>query len=174
MPERYNTFVTNRLMHNISCRIVAAFKEYLIYGEIYEFLTRYFNQRASLYFLKELIKYYVENNIIYPNYMILSEGVYLFKNIRQKQKIIDNQEEQLKNKIKDKDNLDDEDNVLTSRVMDSILNQTDTSEAKQCFGLSNQSINGNKEDNEVNKLIESINKAEEINNKKTIFYKKKL
>ena len=173
-PVIYNTIIVNRIMRNISCHIVAIFKEYLIYGEIYDFLTKYNNKRKSLYLLKEIIKYYIDNNIIYPNYMVLPEGDYIFKNIQQKQRIIDTQEENLRNKNnKDKDKINDEDNILTSKVMDSILNQTDTSEARNCFGISNKSINEN-DDSQVNLLIENIDKAEDINNKKQIFYKKKL
>ena len=176
MPKHYSNIIASRLMHNISCHVVAAFKEYLIYGDIYEFLTKYFNKKISTYLLKELIKYYIENNIIYPNYMILPEGAYIFKNIQQKQRIIDNQEEQLKNHNKDKDidEINFDDNVLTSKVMESILNQTDTSEARQCFGLSNKSINENEDNNKLNLLIENIDKAENLYNQKNIFYKKKL
>ena len=174
-PVIYNTIIVNRIMRNISSHVVAIFKEYLIYGDIFDFLTKYYNKRKSLYLLKEIIKYYIDNNIIYPNYMVLPEGDYIFRNIQQKQRIIDNQEENLRIKNnKDKDKINDEDNILTSKVMDSILNQTDTSEARNCFGISNKSINENDDDSKVNLLIENIDKAEDINNKKQIFYKKKL
>lgn len=59
MPEYYSTIITSILMHNISCHIVSTFKEYLIYGDIYEFLTKCLNKKTSIYLLKELIKYYI-------------------------------------------------------------------------------------------------------------------
>lgn len=110
--------------------------------------------------------------------MILPEGIYIFKNIQEKQRIIDNQEDQLKNKERDKgkykDDIDDDDNVLTSKVIDSILNQTDTSEARQCFGLSNKSINENEDNNKLNSLIANINKGEYLSNQKKNVLQKEL
>jgi hypothetical protein len=102
--------------------------------------------------------------------MVLPEGFYLFKNIQQKQRILDIQEENSKKKKKEKN---EEDKILTSRVIDSILNQTDTSEARNCFGLDNNSIEGD-EEQEINLLIETINKIENTNDKNKIFQKKKL
>ena len=102
MPKFYNSYISHRLIHNINSHIVSLFKEYLIYGDIFEFLTKLYNKKKSLYLLKELLYYYIENNIIYPNYMVLPEGLYLFKNIQQKQRILDNQEENSKKKKKRK------------------------------------------------------------------------
>ena len=173
MPDKYNSIIITRLMHSINSNIVAAFKEYLIYGDIYEFLTKYYNIKRSPSLLKDIIDFYIANNIIFPNYVILPEGNYIYRNIQQKQRIIDNQEENLKNKNKNKEKTNKEENILTSKVMDSILNQTDTSEARNCFGLNNNSINDIDDDN-INLLIENIGKAEDINNKNQIFQKKKL
>ena len=170
MPKFYNSYISHRLIHNINSHIVSLFKEYLIYGDIFEFLTKLYNKKKSLYLLKELLYYYIENNIIYPNYMVLPEGLYLFKNIQQKQRILDNQEENSKKKKKEKN---EEDKILTSKVIDSILNQTDTSEARNCFGLDNNSIEGD-DTQDINLLIETINKIENINDKNKIFQKKKL
>ena len=170
MPKYYNSYITHRLIHNINSHIVSIFKEYLIYGDIFEFLTKLYNKKRSLYLLKELLYYYITNNIIYPNYMVLPEGFYLFKNIQQKQRILDNQEENSKKKKKEKD---EEEKILTYKVIESILNQTDTSEARNCFGLDNNNIKG-EEDQEINLLIEKINKIENNIDKNKIFQKKKL
>ena len=177
MPNNYNSYVINKIMHNINSHIVALFKEYLINGDIFEFLTKYYDLRKSSYLLKEIIQFYTLNNIIYPNYVILPEGNYIFRNIQQKQRIIDNQEENLKkkkDKEKDKDNNTDEDkdNILTSKVIDSILNQTDTSEARKDFDINNNSKSEIEEYNKINSLIENIDKAEDLNNKNKIFQKK--
>lgn len=171
MCNNYNSIVTTRLIHNISSHVVALFKEYLIYGDIFEFLTKNYNLKKSTYLLKEIINFYISNNVIYPNYMILPEGIYIYKNIQHKQRIIDNQEENAKKKKKE----NDEENILTSKVMDSILNQTNTSEARDCFGINNKSLNEIEENNKINILIEKINKIEKnINNKNNVFQKKKL
>ena len=179
MPNNYNSYVINKIMHNINSHIVALFKEYLINGDIFEFLTKYYDLRKSSYLLKEIITFYTLNNIIYPNYVILPEGNYIFRNIQQKQRIIDNQEENLKkkkDKEKNKDNKinedKDKDNILTSKVIDSILNQTDTSEARKDFDINNNSTSEIEEYNKINSLIETIDKAEDLNNKNKIFQKK--
>ena len=174
MPDKYNSIIITRLMHSINSNIVAVFKEFLIYGDIYEFLTKYYNTKRSTNLLKEIVNFYISNNIIFPNYVILPEGNYIYRNIQQKQRIIDNQEENLKNKNKNKENKIKDENILTSKVMDSILNQTDTSEARNCFGINNNSINELEDDENINLLIENIEKAEDINNKNQVFQKKKL
>ena len=171
MPKYYNSYIAYRLINNINSHIVSLFKEYLIYGDIFEFLTKLYSKNKSLYLLKELLHYYIANNIIYPNYMVLPEGLYLFKNIQQKQRILDNQEENSKKKKKEKNEMD---KILTSRVIDSILNQTDTSEARNCFGLDNNSLDEDNGNQEINLLIETINKIENANDKNKIFQKKKL
>ena len=101
MPDKYNSIIITRLMHSINSNIVAVFKEYLIYGDIYEFLTKYYNIKRSPSLLKDIIDFYIANNIIFPNYVILPEGNYIYRNIQQKQRIIDNQEENLKKKKKE-------------------------------------------------------------------------
>ena len=173
MSSRYNSFIAGKLMHNISSHVVAVFKEFLIYGDIYEFLTKYYNRRDSVYLLKQIVYYYITNNIIYPNYIILPEGNYIFKNIQHKQKIIDNEEENKKDNKKDKSK-EKREKILNSKVMDSILNQTDTSEARNCFDLKNNDINENEDNNEINLLIQDIDKIENQINKKKNFQKKKL
>ena len=180
MPNYYNTFISSQLMHSMNSHIVALFKEYLIYDDIFEFLTKYYSNRKSNYLLKEIINFYITNNIIYPNYVILPEGNYIYRNIQQKQRIIDNQEENLKKKKKEEKNKNkiiqenkNDEKVLNSKVMDSILNQTDTSEARNCFGINNNG-DDDEDDNNINLLIDNIDKAENIKKKNNIFQKKKL
>ena len=98
MPYYYHKIIISRLMHSINSHIVSLFKEFLIYDDIFEFLTKYYSNRKSNYLLKHIIDFYAANNIIYPNYVILPEGNYIYRNIQQKQRIIDNQEENLKKK----------------------------------------------------------------------------
>ena len=170
MPNYYNSIIVYRLIHNIGSHIVSLFKEYLIYGDIYEFCSKYYNKRKSIYLLKEILNYYIANNILYPNYVVLPEGNYLFRNIQLKQRIIDNQQENLiKQKNEQNNDINKKDDILTSKVIDSILNQTDTSEARNYFGLE-QNSNEYDDINEINLLIENINKIEESKN--IVFQKK--
>ena len=170
--NNYNSIIAHRLVNNIDSHIVALFKDYLIYGDIYEFLTKYYNERSSLYLLNEILNYYKERNILFPKFSSLPEGIYMLRNIQQKQRILDNQEDNLRKKNKENNIYKNEDeNVLTSKVIDSILNQTDTSEARNCFGIEKNNIEDS-ENNDINLLIENINKIEDINNKNQIFQKK--
>ena len=169
MPKYYNSYIAFKLIHNISSHIVASFKDYLIYGDIFDFLTKYYKKRKSLYLLKEILHYYRENTIIYPNYAVFPEGIYIFKNIQQKQRILDNKYENSKTKKKEQN---EEDKILTSKVIDSILNQTDTSEARNCFGLDNNNTKDDDDNQEINLLIETINKIENSNDNNKIFQKK--
>ena len=89
---QYNKTIINRLIYNINSKIVTTFKENLILCDINEFLYRFYEKNKSEQILKKLLTYYEINNIIYPNYISLYEGNYIFNNIEQKQKIIDRQE----------------------------------------------------------------------------------
>ena len=184
MPYYYNTIVANRLMHSINSHVVSLFKEFLIYDDIFEFLTKFYRNSKSSYLLRHIIDFYVANNIIYPNYVILPEGNYIYRNIQQKQRIIDNQEKNLKKKKKEekerknnfmkenKDKIDE--NIFNSNIMDSILNQTNTSEARKFFGINDNSSNEIEDNNKIHLLIDNIDKAEDIKKKNNIFQKKKL
>ena len=183
MPYYYNTMVVSRLMHSINSHIVSLFKEFLIYDDIFEFLTKYYRNNKSSYLLRHIIDFYVTNNIIYPNYVILPEGNYIYRNIQQKQRIIDNQEENLKKKKKEKEKKNNfikenkdkiDENIFNSNVMDSILNQTNTSEARKCFGINDNNSNEIEDNTTIQLLIDNIDKAEDIKKKNNIFQKKKL
>jgi hypothetical protein len=134
-------------------------------GDESEFLQRKYKLRESKKFLPILFDYYKSCSIIFPNYTILHENKYIFKNIRKKQKLIDNQQEQIIKKIKSKkrENRNEEyTNIefFNTKTLNSILNQTNTSNIKMIFGIKHN-INKN-EDNEesVNKLFKNIEKAE--------------
>ena len=127
--------------------------------------------------MKKLLNYYEINNVIYPNYISLYEGNYIFNNIEQKQKIIDRQEKLVKNKKEEKKELNKnkEEKLLNSNVVDSILNQTNTSETKRFFGLKDDNTSFEDDDlNQINLLIKNIDNIEKNGNKNKIFHKKSL
>ena len=175
----YNTIIINRLIFNINCSLVTAFKENLIIYDENEYFFRFYERKKGNSLLKKIVDYYEINNIIYPNYTVLYEGNYLFNNIEQKQKIIDRLEKISKNKKEEKENDNDikEENILNSNVIDSILNQTNTSENKRYFGLKdNYDLNEEENDelNQIKSLIKNIEKFEKKENKNKIFKKKNL
>ena len=175
---QYNTIIINRLIYNINSLVVTKFKENLILIDENEFIFRFYEINNAKKLLKKILNYYELNNVIYPNYTSIYEGNYLFNNIEQKQKIIDRQEKISKNK-KDKNSKSDDNNkeedILNSNVVESILNQTNTSETKRFFGLNNDS-NYIEEDDDFSKiysLIKNIEKFDKKENANKIFKKKK-
>ena len=181
----YNTIIINRLIYNVNSSIVTSFKENLILCDYNEYFFRFYGMKKGMQLLKKILNYYETNNIIYPNYTVLYEGNYIFSNIEQKQKIIDRIEKNEKNKKEkyNKEEKNKEENILSSNVVESILNQTNTSENKRLFGLKDE-INNNsnnnlvEEDNDdyeqINSLIKNIDKFEKNENRNKIFKKKSL
>jgi hypothetical protein len=126
----YNLKVVNEIIYNEKSRIVAIFKDYLILDDISEFLRRFYNNTESNVRLNKVISFYEAYSRIFPNYIIIPESKYLYKNIRRKQKMIDayNQikaEEEENRKcvndviIKNKNNK--KDNFFDSEIRRSIL-----------------------------------------------------
>ena len=131
--DYYNIKAINDIINNSNSHLVLEFKEYLIMGDISEFLQKNYDKKEINQYLKFLIDYYKISSLIFPSYVLLPEKKYIFKNIRKKQKIINKQqEENEKNKIKIGENNNIFFNTLT---LNSIFNQTNTSNLKLFFDL---------------------------------------
>ena len=165
----YNIKVIDEIIHNESSHIVAEFKDYLIKGDISEFLQQYYKKKESLNLLPKIYEYYISCSVIFPNYVILPESQYIYKNIQRKQRVIDIQQEQEDKEEDIKNGLIKQEKgptVFNTQAFDSILNQTDTSGARQYFGISSNTSKG---DNDMMKLLNNIEKAEKkinLNNPK--------
>ena len=85
----YSLICINNLISNEKCQIVARFKEYLIYDDNTEFFNEYFNKKNLFSKLKYIFNFYNTFSRIYPNYIIIPENKFLYKNLRKKQKVID-------------------------------------------------------------------------------------
>ena len=85
----YSLLCINNLIFNEKCRIVSRFKDFLIYDDDTEFLRIYFEKELLRKTLIQIIDFYDKYNKVFPNYMILPENKYMYKNLRKKQKIID-------------------------------------------------------------------------------------
>ena len=152
--------VINEIICNESTHIVAEFKDYLISGDYSEFLQKIYTLNECKECLPKIFEYYESCSVIFPNYVILPESKYIYKNIQRKQRVIDNQQdlEDLQEKIKKgliKIN-DDNEVVFTSQALDSILDQTDTSNIKAFFGVKD-SLDKNIS---LEKIINKISTAE--------------
>ena len=84
----YTYINTNYLIFNEKSRIVSIFKDYLIYDDSTEFLNNYYSKEEIKERLTKIFNFYSTYSKIFPNYIILSENLYLYRNIRRKQKMI--------------------------------------------------------------------------------------
>jgi hypothetical protein len=171
----YNIKVINEIICNESTHVVAAFKDYLINEDTSEFLQKFYTRKESKEALPKIFEYYDCCSVIFPNYVVLPELKYIYKNIQRKQRVIDNQQdledkqELIKNgiiKIKDDDNP-----VFNTVELDSILDQTNTSGIKRFFGIKNRNESNFESKNiSIENIIKKISTAEnffqEIKNKK--------
>ena len=179
----YSLICTNNLIFNEKCRIVGRFKDFLISDDYTEFLQCFYNNKESIIRLDSILYYYENYCQIFPNYMILTENKYLYKNIRKKQKLIDafneikREEEEnrkqiylyknifnekIKNSI-EKYNQSNNTNILNfskiSKITKNEQESTDKSIVNLSLNTSNKKINNNKENNTNEKSDKSNNNS---------------
>ena len=175
----YSALCINNLMFNERCRIVARFKDYLILDDMTEFLRRLYSKKELKRRLKKIFNFYDSYSKIFPNYMILPEGKYLYRNIRKKQKMIDafnqikKEEEENRNSLKRTINNKEKGEMMVfSKSIQESINRYHPS-GTFLFNsviselMKNKNNNANKNiDSNYNSLISiSLNKAYSINNK---------
>jgi hypothetical protein len=78
----------NHLIFSATCQIVARFKDFLIYDDNTEFIHRFYPREDANPRLKKIFLFYETYSKIFPNYLVLKENKYLYRNIRKKQKMI--------------------------------------------------------------------------------------
>ena len=155
----YNIRMIDDILNNESTHLVAEFKDYLIMGDITEFLQKLYNIKDCRKYLPKIYEYYNCSSVIFPNYVNLHESKYIYKNIRKKKKVIDNQQEQEEKKEEIKKGnikIENKEDFFTTKTFNSILNQTNTSNVKLFFG-----INDNLDINETpNDIVAKLEQAE--------------
>ena len=182
----YDIKKVNELIFNIPSHFTATFKEYLLKEEEAEFLKRIYHKTELHKKLKNIFYFYEKYSKIFPNYIVIPEGHYLYKNILKKQKMIDKlqriKEEESKNK---KQLLEVSFNtIFTNGAIDSIYsNNVDPLNNINLANIISMDNIGKNEDQEVIQIqniiknIENNEKFTEIKNtesltKKQIIYKK--
>lgn len=85
----YSRICTNNLLSHQTCRIVARFTDFLIFDDNTEFLHEFCNKNELHKRLQYIFNFYHSYSKIYPNYLIIPENKFLYKNLRKKQKVID-------------------------------------------------------------------------------------
>ena len=172
----FSSVCINNLIFNEHCRIVARFKDFLILDDMTEFLRRFYAKRELRRRLTKIFNFYESYSKIFPNYMILPEGKYLYRNIRKKQKMIDafnqikREEEENRNSLKKEFNNKEKGMMIFSKSIQESINRYQPSGSGASF-LFRSIISGfmkNNKNNEsnLNSLVSiSLNKLYPLNNK---------
>ena len=124
----YELICINNLIYTENCHIVARFKDFLYYDDSTEFLQKYCPMNDLFATLKKIFNFYTQYCKVFPNYMILPENEFLYRNLRKKQKLIDQfneiKKEELENRnhLRLKKNKDNENDYIlfNKKVQDSI------------------------------------------------------
>jgi hypothetical protein len=75
-------------MYNENRRVVSVFKDYLIFDDFSEYLKRFYKTYEIKDRLQRAFDFYDKYSKVFPNYVLLPESKYMFKNIERKQKLI--------------------------------------------------------------------------------------
>lgn len=152
----YNVKIVNDIIYNENTHIVSVFKDYLILDDISEFLKRSYAAIETKPRLIKIYEFYDKYSKVFPNYVVLPESKYMFKNIERKQRMIDEkqkykneQEKRLKNRVERKSNnggfsdlLDSSESIekiFNTKFVESILKAKPESVMNSSGGYSNMS-----------------------------------
>ena len=139
LHKKYNSFENsyaliciNNIIYTENCHIVARFKDFLYYDDATEFFHKFFPKNELNTTLSKIFNFYAKYCKVFPNYMILPENEFLYKNLRKKQKMIDQfneikrEEEENRKHIKLKKNKENENDYIlfNKKVQDSIERYT--------------------------------------------------
>jgi hypothetical protein len=91
--DAFNVHVVNNLIFNETSKVVAQFKDFLIFEDSSEFLKRMYSNEEVGQRLQKICEFYENYSKIFPNYTVFYESKYIYKNIRRKQKLIDKNQE---------------------------------------------------------------------------------
>ena len=157
-PLFYQKFQILLLMENANTHLVSLFKDYLLYDDTTEFFKEYYTKDEIYDRLKTIYDYYESSSYLFPNYTVINEGKYIYRNIIKKQKLIDYLED-LEDKKKEK-----EEKKAKKKNLNLYQNQNDQS-SSSCFDVFDSKVYNNiiKEtgnDSKINDLFCVINNNE--------------
>ena len=148
--------IINDILYNEKTHYVEQFKEYLIYEDYNEFLKRFYKKSELKIKLPKILNFYEKYSKIYANYTVIPESKYMYKNIKRKQKMIDQMQNNKNNESEeeeDEDSNEDMSNtVFSSRVMNSIYCKT--------LSSLNKSDRGGNSEQSINDFLNKINNIE--------------
>ena len=174
--ELYRVMIINQILYNSQRKVVVDFKEHLMFDENIEFLKRFYLYKEAIIRIPKLCVFYCLYSKIFPNYTVLHEKKYIYRNIQRKQKMIDIQEEieskEIKHKIKNHNgfnygnyinNNSHYSKMFKSDVYHSLWNDINNEDVFHLFNINNNTNTHNDEDelfmNMVDRIINVIEKC---------------
>lgn len=137
--DSYNAKIVNDIIYNENNHIVVAFKDYLIYDDITEFLKRFYKFNESSQRLPKTCEYYTKYSKVFPNFFVVEEKKFIFKNIEKKQRLIDQQQKIEAEKRSKKGNLD----ISNSKIEDKLFTTRFLNELNKSDSILGKTINEN-------------------------------
>ena len=163
LKDFYNKKKINELIFNDPSSYTAAFKEYLLLEDENEFLRRFYKKNELKKKLSSIYNFYEKYSKIFPNYIIIQESKFMYKNIQKKQKMIDNlqyfKEQEKMNKERKKNTSND--TIFTNGAINDIFNQTDSYYKNNLKNLIDITFTNEDTIKDLNNLIKKIEKNEE-------------
>ena len=148
----------NDIIYNEKTHFVETFKEYLIYEDLNEFLRKFYNKEEINYKLPKILNFYEKYSKIYANYTVIPESKYMYKNIKRKQKMIDQMQNfNLSNSEESDNNNNLNSKIFTTNAMNSINSFTMSIYTNQSLINNN---NNNKNDSDIKDLVIKIDNFE--------------
>ena len=167
-PLFYQKFQILLLMENANTHLVSIFKDYLLFDDMTEFLKEFYNSIEIYPQLRTIYDYYESSSYLFPNYTAINEGKYIYRNIIEKQKLIDYLED-LEDKKKEKEekknqkkNQNEQSSsscieVFDTKVYDNIRKETgNDSKINELFCVENKNNNDGDSFASIIKLTEMI------------------
>ena len=127
----FNKICINNLIFNDNCLVVSRFKDFLIYDDNTEFFRRFYPIKDSFPKLEHILNFYEKYSKIFPNYLVIKENKYLYKNIRKKQKMIDALNELKREERENREKLKSKEYSKDKRNQRSQLNELFTKNIKK-------------------------------------------
>ena len=113
-PNYFNIIKIENIIYNDKTHLVSEFREQMIINDIFEFFSKYYTTSEIPVLLNRCLSYYEKQSFIYPNYIGLPEGKYLYKNIIDKQNLLDDQIRNYGDNLGNKKNNEKNDNNYIS------------------------------------------------------------
>ena len=95
----FNLMISNSLIENNPSHLHSIFKEMQLYENSTEYLRRFYESDESNIRLRNICDFYESYSKNFPNYTALPERNFIYKNIKKKQKIIEEKNKKIEHEI---------------------------------------------------------------------------